>query len=131
MFDLDLMLAALERHYDFLSGELLAPPVGPLADALSAMKEQRAAPLLARHLNDPSTEVSDVERAARALSSLATPEELPSLRTFFALYRATADEPEHEEHRVLGQDKLYARSRAETDRGEQRQFSASLHDATQ
>lgn len=89
----DLMLAALERHYDFLSGELLAPPVGPLADALSAMKEQRAAPLLARHLNDPSTEVSDVERAARALSSLATPEELPSLRTFFALYRATADEP--------------------------------------
>jgi outer membrane protein assembly factor BamB len=89
----DLMLAALERHYDFLSGELLAPPVGPLADALAAMKEKRAAPLLARHLNDPSTEVSDVERAARALSSLATPEELPSLRTFFALYRATADEP--------------------------------------
>lgn len=89
----DLMLAALERHYDFLSGELLAPPVGPLADALSAMKEKRAAPLLARHLNDPSTEVSDVERAASALSSLATPEELPSLRTFFALYRATADEP--------------------------------------
>jgi outer membrane protein assembly factor BamB len=89
----ELMLAALERHYDFLSGELLAPPVGPLADALSAMKEQRAAPLLARHLNDPSTEVSDVERAARALSSLATSEELPSLRTFFALYRATADEP--------------------------------------
>jgi outer membrane protein assembly factor BamB len=89
----DLMLAALERHYDFLSGELLAPPVGPLADALSSMKEQRAAPLLARHLNDPSTEVADVERAAHALSSLATPEELPSLRTFFALYRATADEP--------------------------------------
>lgn len=89
----ELMLAALERHYDFLSGELLAPPVGPLADALSAMKEQRAAPLLARHLNDPSTEVSDVERAARALSVLATAEELPSLRTFFALYRATADEP--------------------------------------
>ncbi|MGC4091766.1 MAG: PQQ-binding-like beta-propeller repeat protein [Polyangiaceae bacterium] len=89
----ELMLASLERRYDFLSGELLPPPVGPLADALAAMGERRAAPLLARHLNDPSTESSDVARAARALVTLATPAELPGLRTFFALYRATADEP--------------------------------------
>lgn len=87
------MLAALERRYDFLSGELLPPPVGPLADALSAMKEKRAAPLLARHLNDPSTDSADVARAASALTTLATAAELPGLRTFFALYRATADEP--------------------------------------
>jgi outer membrane protein assembly factor BamB len=89
----EFMLAALERRYDFLSGELLPPPVGPLADALWAMKEKRAAPLLARHLNDPSTDSVDVARAARALTTLATAAELPGLRTFFALYRATADEP--------------------------------------
>lgn len=88
------MLAALERHYDFLAGDLLPPPVGPLADALSAMGEQRAAPLLAKHLNDPSTDVGDLERAARALATLATSNEIASLRTFFALYRATADEPQ-------------------------------------
>lgn len=89
----DFMLASLERQYDFLSGTL-PPPVGPLAVALGAMGEKRAAPLLARHLNDPSTESTDVEHAARALVDLATAAELPSLKTFFALYRATADEPE-------------------------------------
>lgn len=89
----ELMLAALEHRYDFLSGELLPPPVGPLADALAAMGEKRAAPSLARHLNDPSTDSADLVRAARALVTLATPAELPDLRTFFALYRATADEP--------------------------------------
>jgi hypothetical protein len=35
----------------------------------------------------------DVERAAQALGKLATPAEYEELRTFFALYRATADEP--------------------------------------
>jgi outer membrane protein assembly factor BamB len=85
------MLAALERQYDFLSGTL-PPPTGPLAIALRAMGEKRAAPLLARHLNDPSTDLVDLEQAARALEELATPSELTSLKTFFALYRATADE---------------------------------------
>jgi hypothetical protein len=46
-----------------------------------------------QHLNDPATESSDLLRAARALETLATPNEAPGLRTFFALYRATADEP--------------------------------------
>jgi hypothetical protein len=89
----DDMLAALARHYDFISDEQ-APPVGPLADALAAMGEKRAAPLLARHLQDPATSLEDVARAAKALEVLASAEELPALRTFFALYRATADEPE-------------------------------------
>ena len=87
------MLAALEAPFDFISATKLPPPVGPLADALAAMGERRAAPLLAKHLNDPATAIEDVVRAARALSVLATTEELPSLRTFFALYRATADDP--------------------------------------
>jgi outer membrane protein assembly factor BamB len=87
------MLAALERHYDYVSDVLLPPPLGPLADALAAMNEVSATPLLARHLNDPANDMVDVERAAHALSKLATPAEYEELRTFFALYRATADEP--------------------------------------
>jgi outer membrane protein assembly factor BamB len=87
------MLAALERHYDYLSDVLLPPPLGPLADALAAMNEVSATPLLARHLNDPANDMADVERAAIALGKLATPAEYEDLRTFFALYRATADEP--------------------------------------
>jgi hypothetical protein len=86
------MLTALERHYDFLSGTL-PPPVGAIADALAALNDTRGAPLLARHLNDPANSIDDVERAARALGKLATPAEYRDLRTFFALYRATADEP--------------------------------------
>jgi outer membrane protein assembly factor BamB len=86
------MLAALERHYDFVSGVLLPPPVGPLADALAASGEARAAPLLAKHLNDPANSADDVAHAARALVKLATKDEYEDLRTFFALYRATADD---------------------------------------
>ncbi|HYP77973.1 MAG TPA: PQQ-binding-like beta-propeller repeat protein [Polyangiaceae bacterium] len=86
------MLSALARHYDFVSGVLLPPPVGPLADALAASGETRAAPLLAKHLNDPANSADDVAHAARALAKLATPAEYEDLRTFFALYRATADD---------------------------------------
>ncbi|MBX3183110.1 MAG: PQQ-binding-like beta-propeller repeat protein [Polyangiaceae bacterium] len=86
------MLAALEREYDFLEDVLLPPPVGPLADALLAMKETRAAPALARHLNDPANAADDIMRAARALEQLASASELSELQTFFALYRATAVE---------------------------------------
>src|SRR5690606_37886943 len=85
------MLAALERHYDFLSGKQ-PPPVGPLAQALEAMNEAQAAPLLAKHLNDPATDVKDVGLLANALYKLATHAEGEELKTFFALYRATADQ---------------------------------------
>ncbi|HQF22759.1 MAG TPA: hypothetical protein PL065_04830, partial [Polyangiaceae bacterium] len=84
------MLAALSRRYDYLAGVLMTPPVGPLADALAAMKEGRAAPLLAEHLNDPANRTDDVKRAALALEVLATEAEREPLETFFALYRATA-----------------------------------------
>jgi len=86
------MLKALERHYDYVSDVLLPPPLGPLADALAAMNEVSATPLLAKHLNDPANDMVDVERAAQALGKLATSAEYEELRTFFALYRATADE---------------------------------------
>ncbi|HEU5077191.1 MAG TPA: PQQ-binding-like beta-propeller repeat protein [Polyangiaceae bacterium] len=86
------MLAALERHYDFLSGNR-PPPVGPLAVALAAIGDRNAAPLLAKHLNDPATATRDVPLVASALAELATSRETDDLKTFFALYRATADEP--------------------------------------
>lgn len=87
------MLEALGREYDFLSDVLRPPPVAPLADALAAMDRKDAAPLLARHLNDPADSPEDIEHAARALVKLASPAELEEIRSFFSLYRATAERP--------------------------------------
>jgi outer membrane protein assembly factor BamB len=89
----DEMLKALEPRYDYLAGPLRSPPVGPLADALAAMKETRAAPLLAAHLGDPATPADDVRRAAAALITLAGTSEAEPLRVFFAQYRGLG-EPE-------------------------------------
>ena len=86
-----IMLTALGRHYDFLRDILASPPVGPIAEALAAMKEAKGAPLLASHLLDPADTDDDVKRAAAALATLATKDELPTLRRFFATYRSTAE----------------------------------------
>ncbi len=88
----DFMIAALGRHYDFLKDVLKPPPVGPLADALLAMKESRAAPALVAHLFDPADTTDAIKRAAAALAQIATKAELAQLRSFFALYRSTADD---------------------------------------
>jgi outer membrane protein assembly factor BamB len=84
------MEAALGRHYDFLKDVLRAPPVGPMAHALAAMKDTAAAPLLASHLLDPADTDDDVMQAAAALVKIGTPAEAPTLREFFGMYRATA-----------------------------------------
>jgi outer membrane protein assembly factor BamB len=84
------MEAALERHYDFLKDVLRAPPVGPMAHALAVMKDATAAPLLASHLLDPADTDDDVMQAAAALVVIAGPGELPTLRQFCGMYRATA-----------------------------------------
>jgi outer membrane protein assembly factor BamB len=84
------MEAALGRHYDYLKDVLRPPPVGPIAQALGAMKQTSAAPLLASHLVDPADTDDDVKRAAAALAVVATPAELPTLRQFFGMYRASA-----------------------------------------
>jgi outer membrane protein assembly factor BamB len=86
------MEAALERHYDYLKDILRPPPVGPIARALGAMKERAAAPLLAAHLLDPEDTSDDTKEAAAALATLAGPGELPAMRRFFGMYRATADD---------------------------------------
>ena len=84
------MLAALGKHYDYLHDVLTSPPVGPLADALAATKEAKAAPLLAAHLFDPAITDDDVKHAAAALAVLGTDKEMPQLKQFFAMYRGTA-----------------------------------------
>ena len=88
------MLAALGKHYDFLRDVLVSPPAGPIADALAAMKEPKGAPLLASHLLDPADSDDDIRRAAAALATLATKDELPTLRHFFAMYRGSAESDE-------------------------------------
>jgi outer membrane protein assembly factor BamB len=88
------MLAALERHYDFLKDVLRAPPVGPIAQALGNMKEKKGAPALASHLLDPASTDDDVKRAAAALVGLADPAQLPELKQFLAMYRGTAENEE-------------------------------------
>jgi outer membrane protein assembly factor BamB len=87
----EFMLAALDRHYDFVTGTQ-PPAVGPLADALAGLRDERAAAPLARHLNDPADSLDDVVRVAKALEVLATPAEARELTTFFALYHATAND---------------------------------------
>lgn len=84
------MIAALQQHYDYLHDVLRSPPVGPIADALAAMKDPNAAPLIAGHLFDPAISDDDVRRAAAALATVATPKEMPQLKQFFAMYRGTA-----------------------------------------
>jgi outer membrane protein assembly factor BamB len=83
--------AALARHYDYLKDVLQSPPVGPIAHALGAMKDRRTAPLLASHLLDPADTDDDVKEVAAALALVAGPEQLATLRQFFAMYRATAE----------------------------------------
>jgi outer membrane protein assembly factor BamB len=81
---------ALGRHYDFLKDVLRAPPVGPMAHALAVMKDTAAAPLLASHLLDPADTDDDIMQAAAALVVVGGPGEVPTLRQFFGMYRATA-----------------------------------------
>jgi len=88
------MLAALGKHYDYLRDDLSSPPVGPIADALAAMNDKRAAPLLASHLMDVAITDEDVKRAAAALATLATEAELAQLRPFFAMYRGASPSDE-------------------------------------
>jgi outer membrane protein assembly factor BamB len=85
------MEAALAKHYDFLKDVLRAPPVGPMAQALGAMKEKAAAPLLAAHLLDTADTDDDVKQAAAALAVVAGPDQLTALRQFFGMYRASAE----------------------------------------
>lgn len=75
-------------------GEEALPPIAPLGEALAALDERRAAPLLARQLNRPAHAPSAVARAAAALEQLASEAEYAELSVFFSLHRTNADGPE-------------------------------------
>ena len=88
------MRTALAKRYDFLKDVLRPPPVGPIAQALAAMKDASAAPLLAEHLFDPADTDDDVMQSAKALAILGGPPQLPPLKEFFSVYHASAETPE-------------------------------------
>ncbi|HTV21189.1 MAG TPA: hypothetical protein VMG12_21030 [Polyangiaceae bacterium] len=88
----DHMLAALAA--DGPRGEDSLPPIAPLGEALAALGEKRAAPLLARQLNRPAHTASAIARAAAALEQLASENEYAELSVFFSLHRTNADGPE-------------------------------------
>jgi outer membrane protein assembly factor BamB len=88
------MRAALAKRYDFLKDVLRAPPVGPIAQALASMKDASAAPLLADHLFDPADTDDDVMQTAKALAVLGGPPQLPTLKEFFSVYHASAENTE-------------------------------------
>jgi outer membrane protein assembly factor BamB len=87
----DHMLAALSDAGS-RGGE--APPIAPLGEALAALGERRAAPLLARQLNRPAHTPSALARAAAALEGLASEAEYDELSVFFSLHRTSADDPD-------------------------------------
>jgi hypothetical protein len=84
------MLAALARTDDTSA----LPPIAPLAEALAALGERAAAPLLARQLNRPAHGAAALARTAAALETLASEAEYAELSVFFSLHRTTADEPD-------------------------------------
>jgi outer membrane protein assembly factor BamB len=88
------MIEALAKHYDYLHDVLHTPPVGPMAQALAAMKEKGAAPALASHLLDPNDTEDDLRYTAEAMIALGGPAEVPAIKQFFGMYRANADDEE-------------------------------------
>jgi hypothetical protein len=88
----DHMLAALSESGP--RGEEALPPIAPLGEALAALEEKRAAPLLARQLNRPAHTASAISRAAAALEQLASEAQYDELSVFFSLHRTNADSAE-------------------------------------
>jgi hypothetical protein len=69
------------------------PPVRALADALAALNESRATPLLVQQLNNPAHSSETIAHVMGALEKLAGPGDYEPLRVFFVLHRAMADDP--------------------------------------
>jgi hypothetical protein len=90
----EFMLEALERAGPRSADPVSRAPIGALADALLALGEQKAAPLLAAQMNQLGHSPQELERVARALEKLATEEEYAPLVVFFSVYRTSADQPQ-------------------------------------
>ena len=83
------MIELLGRHANFLK-DTKSPPVGPMAKALSAMKEKKAAQPLLDQLLDPGLSQKDLLDTADGVAALASAEQLPQLEKFIDLYRGSA-----------------------------------------
>jgi outer membrane protein assembly factor BamB len=79
----------LARHANFLK-DTRTPPVGPMATALAAMKDTKAAGLLLDQLLDPALPNRDLLDTAQGVSALATAAQMPGLQKFVQLYRGSA-----------------------------------------
>lgn len=83
------MIKMLERHADFLKGTR-TPPVGPMAKALAAMGEKKAAAPLMAQLLDPALPQSDLQDTAEGIAALADKEQLGDLKKFVNMYRGSS-----------------------------------------
>jgi outer membrane protein assembly factor BamB len=83
------MIALLGRHADFLKGTR-TPPVGPMAKALAAMKEKKAAGPLLAQLLDPALPGIDLLDTAEGVGALADKEHVPQLQRFINMYRGSS-----------------------------------------
>ena len=90
----EFMLQALERAGPRSADPVSRAPIGALADALLALGEQTAAPLLAAQMNQLGHSPQELERVARALEKLATAAEYSPLVVFFSVNRTSADQPQ-------------------------------------
>lgn len=90
----EFMLQALSGSGPFARDPSALPPVAALADALAALDEQRAAPLLAEQLNQPGHSADAILSVATALERLASEREYHELAVFFSLHHTTADHPD-------------------------------------
>lgn len=84
------VLAMLRMRASFLEGKE-APPVGPLAQAAAKMLLKPAGPLLAAHIEDPSTPVRDLSAVFDAVETLKDPSAAAGIERFVRLHHA---EPE-------------------------------------
>jgi outer membrane protein assembly factor BamB len=87
------MMEALRRPS---RGEERPPPVAPLARALGALREHRAAASLLDHLESPATPAANRLALALALQELASAAELPRLRSRFEQLRRESSEPDQQ-----------------------------------
>ncbi|MEO7091877.1 MAG: hypothetical protein ABI175_01420, partial [Polyangiales bacterium] len=83
------MLEMLGRHANFLT-DTRTPPVGPMATALAAMKEKKAAQPLLDQLLDPALPQKDLLDTANGVAALASADQVPLLQKFINLYRGIA-----------------------------------------
>jgi hypothetical protein len=93
----EFMLQALERSASRTADPVARAPLAALAEALQALGERRAAPLLAAQINQLGHSPQALARVARALEKLATEAEYAPLRVFFSMHRSGADQPERVE----------------------------------